>query len=128
MWNRAVPSFTDPAGLAVLVIAALVGALAGFGLGAASCAAVAVWLYTAEVRALSLRMLDVAQGMTRDILKTQGIPERLSAGERQAVEAAMMDLGQRRERDDEIVGRMRHVLDGGRYDDSPTKWKKGKQP
>lgn len=73
------------------------------------------------------RAAERAAAIARDIIATRDAIEPPSKTEKRAIEQAMMTLAGQRERVDEDLGRLQHLIDGGRFDDSPTKWKAKKE-
>ena len=96
-------------------------------------------LELAPLRAAYDELVDVLEGaaptpaaeraaaIARDIIATRDAIEPPSKTEKRAIEQAMMTLAGQRERVDEDLGRLQHLIDGGRFDDSPTKWKAKKE-
>lgn len=69
------------------------------------------------------RAAERASAILRNIEQTRAAPDPLTRSEIRTLDEVMMTLASQRERLDEDLGRLKHFIDGGRFNDSPNRWK-----
>jgi len=105
------------------VVEILLAAFVGLGIGLLLGAVLGAVTVIAITRHMERIAAERAAAIARDIIANRDAVEPPTKTEKRAIEQVMMTLAGQRERVDEDLARMRHMIEGGRFDDSPTKWK-----
>lgn len=95
-----------------------------FLIGLSAAALLALAGFVLLMRLIDTLAAERAAPMAKDIVQTRLAVEPPPPHHTDAIDAVIMGLVTERERMDEKIARLQHVANGGRWDDSPTRWKK----